>query len=196
MSIMNAVGLVGADSPPKVVQVGGVDAAGDLRPMVVGTDGSMISNGAGAVVTPTVTVSTTPAYAAGDSVGGKLTLTSAVRVSGGIALLQSVVILDRANQKPAGTLLIFDSDPSAATITDNAAFVYSTDDLKVVAAIPVATTDYITINSKAIANIRNIGALVKAASGTTLYAAFVLTSTPTFAATTNVQIELGLIHVN
>lgn len=152
--------------------------------------------GAGAVVTPTVTVSTTPAYAAGDSVGGKLTLTSAVRVSGGIALLQSVVILDRANQKPAGTLLIFDSDPSAATITDNAAFVYSTDDLKVVAAIPVATTDYITINSKAIANIRNIGAVVKAASGTTLYAAFVLTSTPTFAATSNVQIELGFIHVN
>lgn len=196
MSIMNAVAAVGADAPPKVVQVGGIDSAGDLRPMVVGTDGSMISVGAGVVVTPTITVSTSPAYTAGDSIGGKITLANAVRISGGTTLLQSIMILDRANQKPTGTILVFNADPAAATITDNAAFVFSTDDLKVVAPIPVNTFDYITINTKAVAMLRNLGAEVKAASGTTLYAAFVTTSTPTFAATTDVQIAFGFIHVN
>lgn len=195
MSIMNAVAAVGAYAPPKVVQVGGIDSAGDLRPMAVGTDGSMTSAGTGAVVTPTITVSTTPAYSAGDSIGGKITLANAVRISGGITLLQSIAILDRANQKPTGTILLFNADPSAATITDNAAFVFSTDDLKVVAAIPVITADYVTINSKAVAMLRNLGAEVKAAA-TTLYAAFVVTSTPTFAATTDLQLAFGFIHVN
>lgn len=152
--------------------------------------------GAGAVVIPTITVSTSPAYSAGDSIGGKITLTSAVRVSGGIALLQSIQILDRANQKPTGTILLFNADPSAATITDNAAFVFSTDDLKVDATIPVITSDYITINSKAVANLRNVGALVKAASGTTLYAAFVCTNTPTFAATSDLRIAFDFLHAN
>ena len=35
MSIMHAVAAVGADAPPKVVQVGGVDSAGDLRAIQV-----------------------------------------------------------------------------------------------------------------------------------------------------------------
>lgn len=151
--------------------------------------------GAGVVVTPTITVSTTPAYSAGDSIGGKITLANAVRISGGITLLQSIMILDQANQKPTGTILLFNADPSAATITDNAAFVFSTDDLKLVAAIPVTTADYVTINSKAVAMLRNLGAEVKAAA-TTLYAVFVVTSTPTFVATTDLQMAFGMIHVN
>lgn len=148
------------------------------------------------VVTPTITVSTSPAYTAGDSIGGKITLANAVRVSGGSSLLQSIMMLDRANQKPIGTILIFNADPSAATLTDNAAFVFSTDDLKVVAEIPVITSDWVTINSKAVANLRNIGAVVKAASGTSLYAAFVATNTPTEAATTDIQMIFGLIGIN
>lgn len=151
---------------------------------------------AASVVTPTITASTSPAYTPGDSIGGKITLTSAVRVSGGVTILNSLMILDRANQKPTGTILIFNADPSAATLTDNAAFVYSTDDLKVVAAVPVASTDYTTINSKATANLSALAREVKVASGTSLYAAFVVTSTPTFAATTDVQIAFGFIHLN
>ena len=152
--------------------------------------------GGGAVVTPTITVSTTPAYNAGDSVGGKITLTNAVRVSGGITLLQSIQITDRANQRPTGTILIYNADPAAATLTDNATVVNSTDDFKIVAEIPVAASDYVTVNNKAYATLRNLGAEVKVASGTTLYASFVLTSTPTFVATTDLQMMFGFIHVN
>lgn len=148
--------------------------------------------GVSASITPTITVSTTPAYTAGDSIGGKITLANAVRVSGGTALLASVMILDRANQKPAGTILIYNADPTAATLTDNAAVVNSTDDLKVIAAIPVAATDYVTINGKAYANPSFDAKVVKAASGTSLFASFTTTTTPTFAVTTDWQMTFGL----
>lgn len=140
---------------------------------------------------------TAAAYTAGDSIGGKLTLAGAVAAPGGSSLLQSVMLLDRANQKPQGTLLIFDSNPTAATLTDKTAFVFSTDDLKVTAAVPVVTADWVTINGKAVATLANIGRLVKAAAGqTTLYAAFVTTSTPTFAATTDVQMRFHFAPLN
>src|SRR5215208_356011 len=112
------------------------------------------------ILTPTITVDTAQ-YSAGDSVGGKLTLSLALKAGHG-ASLESLVVLDRANQKAAFELLIFESDPTVATITNNAAFVFSTDDLKVIARIAVAAADYVTINSKAVAMLKNIGALLKA----------------------------------
>jgi len=154
-----------------------------------------VSNG-GKTVTPTITVSTSPAYTAGDSLGGKITLANAVRVSGGLSLLQSIMIADRANQKPAGTIFIYNADPSAATLTDNVAMVNSTNDFNIVAQIPVLNSDYVTVNSKAYAKLRNIGAEVGALTGTTLYASFALTNTPTFAATTDVQMMYDFIYIN
>lgn len=148
-------------------------------------------------ITLALTVTAASAYTAGDSIGGKLTLTGAVAAPGGTSLLQSVMLLDRANQKPQGTILIFDSDPAAATLTDKTGFVFSTDDLKVVAAVPVVSADWVTINGKAVATLANIGRLVKAAAKqTTLYAAFVTTSTPTFAATTDVQMRFHFAPLN
>lgn len=150
--------------------------------------------GKSVVVTPTLTVSTSPAYTAGDIVAGKITLTSAVRVSGGISYLMNIMITDRANQKPAGYVVIFNADPTAATLTDNAAANFSTDDFKVVAAVTVADTDYVVINSKAYASVDVNGKMCKAASGTTLYAAFVLSSTPTFAATSDLQMQFAFVQ--
>lgn len=152
--------------------------------------------GSGKGVKVALTVSTSPAYSSGDSIGGKITIANAVRVSGGVSILNSIEILDRANQKAGGTIYIFDADPSAATITDNSAFVFSTDDLKVVAQISVSSADYTTTNSKATANLSALARTVQAASGTSLYAAFVTTSTPTYAATTDVQIVFGFVYVN
>lgn len=152
--------------------------------------------GNGIVVKVALVVSTTPAYTAGDNVGGLITIASAVRASGGLAILASIQLLDRANQKPVGTIYIFDANPAAATITDNAAFVFSTDDLKVVAQIPVSTSDWVTTNSKASANLSSLSREIQTASGTTLYAAFVTTGTPTFVATTDMQMVFGFIYGN
>lgn len=161
-------------------------------------DGSAVTqpvSGAGAGVKVALTV-TAAAYSAGNSIGGLITIANAVRVSGGVSILASIQILDRANQKPTGTIYIFDANPTNATLTDKTAFVFSTDDLKVIAQIPVVSTDYVTTNSKASASLANLARVVQAASGTTLYAAFVPTSTPTFAATTDVQLIFNLVYVN
>jgi DNA-binding phage protein len=145
------------------------------------------------VIKDTTAVSSSPAYTAGDAVGGKRTIANAVRTPG-TGILESITILDRANQKAGMTLFIFDADPTVATITDNAAFVFSTDDLKVIAQINIGASDYVTTNSKAIAQKTGLGVALKAASGTTLYAALVTTGTPTFAATTDVQLEYGILQ--
>jgi len=152
--------------------------------------------GSGKAVKVALTVSTTPAYSSGDSIGGKITIANAVRVSGGVSILTTLQLLDRANQKPAGTIYLFDADPTNATLTDNAAVVFSTDDLKIVAQIPVASTDWIATNSKATANLSGLAREVQAVSGTTLYAAFVTTLTPTFGATTDMQMIFGFAYVN
>lgn len=141
------------------------------------------------------TAVSTSAYTAGDAVGGKRTITGALRTSNGSGILESITILDRANQKAAMELFIFDSDPTAATITDNAAFVFSTDDLKVLAHVTIAATDYITINSKAIATIKGLGIALRGAnSNTSLYAALVTTGTPTYVATTDLQLIYGILQ--
>lgn len=140
-------------------------------------------------VTPTID---TNIYAAGDAVGGKQTLTGACRISGGIATLESLVVVDKGNQKANLTILFFDSDPSAATITNNAAFVYSTDISKLIGRINIATADYETIDSEAIGVVRNIGLKLKASGSAILYAAVVLTSgTPTYTATSDLIFKYG-----
>jgi hypothetical protein len=125
-------------------------------------------------------------------VGGKRTLTGAL-TSVGTGILESIIVLDRANQKAALDIFIFDADPTAATLADKTAFVFSTDDLKVIAHVSVAASDYVTVNSKAVAHESSLGIALKA-SGTTLWAAVVTSGTPTYAATTDVQVTFGILQ--
>ena len=149
----------------------------------------------GLVITPTIAVSASPDYSSGDSMGGKITLTNVARVTGGLSKLQTITVIDRANQKPAGTLLFFGADPAAATITDNAAFAISTDVLKVVASHAIAAADYVTIDSIAFLCYGNINKLVQPVA-TSLYAAFVVTTASNMAATTDLQIAFGFEYIN
>lgn len=149
--------------------------------------------GSSLTVTPTHTVDTA-AYSAGDTVGGIITIANAFRASGKEAILQSIHILDRSNQKPTGNLLFFNASPAAATTTDNAAFVYSTDDLKEVARVPIVTADYVTINSKAVANLSNLGRQVYATTGTSLFVVFVTDGAPDFVASTDLQISYSFLR--
>lgn len=134
------------------------------------------------------------AYEAGDAVGGKITITSAMRVSGGTGVLQSIQVIDKGNQKVALELLIFDSDPTAATITDDTAFVYSTDISKQIARIPIAASDYVTLNSIATASIGGLSRIIKASGSANLYAALITTGTPTYISTSDIIITFGILQ--
>lgn len=166
--------------------------------MATGTVVKIIPTGKQVSIIPTV--STTPAYSSGDSIGGKMTISGALEAQTVGTILQSILIVDRANQKPQGDILIFNDDPAAATITDNAAFVFSTDTARLVARIPVATADYVSINSMAVANLSNLQRIVSSPSSSghpgKLYAAWVTTSTPTFAATTDIMLVFGFVQSN
>lgn len=140
-------------------------------------------------------VSTTPAYSAGDCVGGLLTISNAVRVSGGTAVLQSLFLRDTSNQKAALTLLIFNANPSASTFTDNVALAIHANDIdKIIRCINIAAADYTTVDSKAFVDLSPGGRVLKAASGTSLYAALLTSGTPTYAATTALLLRLGLLQ--
>lgn len=134
------------------------------------------------------------AYEAGDAVGGKVTITNAMRVSGGTGVLQSIQVIDKGNQKAALEILIFDSDPSAATITDDTAFAYSTDITKQIARVSIAASDYVTIDSKATASIGGLSRIVQASGSTNLYAAVVTTGTPTYTSTSDIIVTFGILQ--
>ncbi len=144
-------------------------------------------------VSPTVTAG---AYAAGQSFGGKQTLTGAVLWTSGVAKLTSLVVTDKGNQKPVLDILLFNSDPAAATVTDNGAFAFSTDIAKVVGRVRVSAADYVTVDSKAIAVVPVSGLppqILLASGGTPLYAvAVVVSGTPTPASTSDITFRYGL----
>lgn len=165
--------------------------ASDAEPTPVSADGDAVHawldrTGRARTALPGTVVSVTPTidtniFAAGDAVGGKQMLTNVARVSGSEVVLDSLTVVDKGNQKPNLTVLFFDSDPSAATITNNAAFVFSTDVSKLVGRVNVVTADFETVDSKAVACLKNVHLGMLPSGSRSLYAAVVLTSgTPTF----------------
>lgn len=144
------------------------------------------------VITITPTISTT-IYASGDAVGGIQDLANAVRVSNGKAILQSLIVVDKANQKKALTLLFFDSNPAAATVIDNAAFVFSTDISKLVGKVNVVTSDYESVNGIALANLGAsvLSKIMKSSGGSDLYVVVITTDTPTYLTTADLTFKYG-----
>jgi hypothetical protein len=162
----------------------------------VGTVSSLTSGNVGGFtkvihVQPTVN---TAAYSAGNTVGGIQTLTNAVRVSGGTAVLESIHIIDRANQKAAFDILIFESNPAAATTTDHAAFVWSTDDLKLIGHVAVSAADYVTVGGEAVAHETSLGIALQASGSANLYVVAVTSGAPDYVAATDLQFTYGLLQ--
>jgi len=143
---------------------------------------------------PTVTVSTSPAYTSGDTIGGKITLTNAMRVSSGSGVLQSLLLFDAANQKPVGNIFLFDADLTG-TMTDNSAVTWNTADFaKCLGQFPVATADWVTVSSRGIGTVRGINLAVAANGSRNLYAVFVTTSTRSSAATSHLTLAFGFLQ--
>lgn len=140
--------------------------------------------------TPTITAG---AYAAGDLVGTKMSFSSAVRSAGGGGMLHTVVIADKGKQDAVLDLVLFDSDPSSTTFTDNDPFDVADDDLtKIIGAVQVLTYTDFADNSVAVEPAA--GVVFKLASGTTLYGALVARTTPTYTSTSDLTVRLGILQ--
>lgn len=127
-------------------------------------------------------------YAPGDLLGGKLTLSNAMRVAAGSGILQDIVVQDLSNQKAALDVVIFDADPSTTTFTNNAALDVSDADLvRIIGHVSILASDYISFADNAVATKSGLAMPVDVAAGRNLYACVVCRGTPTYTAN-----ELGI----
>ena len=104
----------------------------------------MRRDGLVATLTPALSVG---AYGSGDVMGAPMEIPEGVLDTKGLAILRTVVVLDKANQKAAVDLLIFDADPGNVG-ADNAALDLSATQLDMlIGRISVATGDYTTLKT-------------------------------------------------
>jgi hypothetical protein len=141
-----------------------------------------------------LTVTANSAYSSGNVVGSKQT----IALPNVPALIQNVTVSDRdaGNHAPL-TVLFFESDPSASTITDKTAFVEAAaDSPRFLGHVDIAATDYRDAGGVAHATVKP-GAIIAVGSGAArnIYAVVITTGTPTWTATTGkLGIRLGLLR--
>jgi hypothetical protein len=165
-------------------------------PVVIASDQSLIPvGGSTAVVAVNPTVDTA-IYAALDIIGGELTITGAMRISGGTGILQAITIIDDDNEKAAFDILLYNAALSG-TKTDNGALGYnSADAAKFLGRVQVLSSDYLTYisGSQAIASIRGIGLPVASSGSANLFAIILATGTPTYTAATDLHLMFHFLR--
>jgi hypothetical protein len=131
-------------------------------------------------------------YAAGDLIGGKLTLTPAVRLPGCGGIIVRITVADKAKQNAPIDVVFFVADPTGTTFTDQAAFAIADADLLNAFHVQVLASDYASYSDNSEATVNNVGAAFRLASGSALYAALVSRGTPTYAAAGDLQLTVGI----
>jgi hypothetical protein len=167
-----------------------VDAT-DAGDVPVTLDGEVITTGGATIVQqPTVTAG---AYSAGDAVGGLLTFANAARVSGGGGVIKSVTIIDDAGQDAELELWLFDRTFTA--MADNAAWAPSEADLENLVGV-ISTADsargWMAAGTPSVITI-DVATRFDL-NGTSLFGQLVTRGTPTFAATDDVTVKVGLLQ--
>lgn len=162
--------------------------------------GSLTVDGDVTVTSPDIVVTVTPtvdtsAYANGDLLFDATEVANAVRSNGSTAILQSVTIIDKADQKTAFALLIANAATDFGTL-NSAPDPDDTEAATVIGWVPVVAADYVDLGGASVACICNIGLLLKAGAATTsLYIAGVNgTGTPTYSAASDLVLQLGFLR--
>lgn len=140
------------------------------------------------------------AYGAGDVVGTPVEITKALISTGGQAMLRSLVVIDKADQKAHLDLYFFDSQPASSVGADNAAFAPTDADMtKCLGRINIPQASYLSAGSNAEQTLRDLNLMLQAApsrasgqAGDSLWMVVVARGTPTYASASDLQIRLGL----
>ena len=147
-------------------------------------------SGHGESITQTPTV-TAGAYSAGDAVGGLLTFANAALVSTGGGIIKQVLIIDDAGQDAEMELWLFNATFTA--MADNAPWAPSQADLrKLVGIVTTVDGSWFAAGTPSVARILDVGRYDLA--GTSLFGQLVARGTPTFAATDDVSVIIGILQ--
>jgi len=135
----------------------------------------------------------TSAYASGDLIDDKITITDADNTKSVSGVIHSVVVTDLAKQSADLDLVIFDSDPSSTTFTDNGAFDVDDTDLPKIVGVAQITT-HVTFNDNSVSIAHGTNIPFRVPSGVSLYGALVSRGTPTYVSATDLQVRIGILE--
>ena len=133
-------------------------------------------------VTPTITAG---AYSANDNVGGLLKFKDPD--IDGQGTIVGIAVGDAAKQDAATDIVFFSSDPSASTFTNNAAQAIADADLPKIVHVENITA-YDDFSDNSVATVSSISTKVDFTEG--IYAALVTRGTPTYVATSDLDITI------
>ena len=162
----------------------------DDRPLAVEQQGDTTVRSAGIPISQTPTV-TAGAYIAGDAVGGLLTFAGAARVAGDGGVIKDVIIIKDNGNTAALELWLFNATFTA--MVDNAPWAPSEADLRKLVAI-IATADGASFAAGTPAVARVECSQYYECTGTSLFGQLVTRGTPTFGATDDVTVKIGLLQ--
>jgi hypothetical protein len=195
------IGNVGINSGSNTIGNVGINAGSNLIGTVGITSGSVGlvagENLIGKIGQPYSTVSVTPtitsgAYSANDGIGGKMTLSNALRTSNAGGTWQSLLVSDKNNQKAQLNVLLFNYDPTSGSYTDNSPLILGSDISKLIRNVTINASDYQTVaGSVAIADINVMQTVNGGSTNGTLYAVAMTPGTPSYASTSDITFQFG-----
>ncbi len=139
-----------------------------------------------------VTVSTSPAYSAGDSIGGLITISNALNRHGA-GILRQLTVVDLDNHTLTGVFIFFSANPSGSTLTDNAAVSIAAADIsKVIDVYAISSGGSYSEMSSGIQTFTVTPNVYLQAASSTLYMAIKSIGTPTFTGAANLKILMTI----
>lgn len=156
-------------------------------------------NHVGQVATGGIVVALTPvcdtlAYTAADVLFATVEVPNAVRVSGGKAILESVVVLDEDDQAAAAMDLYFLRSNVALGTVNEAISITDANAREIQGFVPIAATDFKDLIASRVACVKNIGLVLQPTTGTSVYVAATTAGTPTQTAS-GIKLRLGFRYI-
>lgn len=145
------------------------------------------------VITFTPTLDTA-IYASGDTLFVATALSGVTRANDERALLQSIAVIDKDDQKPALRLVFFSASVAFGTL-NAAPSISDADAANYLGHVDIAAADYVDLGGVSVACAKGINLLLESVSGaTSVYIAAMLTAgTPTHTAS-GLVFRLGVVH--
>lgn len=151
---------------------------------------SISSAGVTLSATPTITAG---AYSANDAVGQLLELENAARIAGGGGIITNVSLRDSAGQNAEVQFWFFSE--AITDTSDNDPFTLSDTDIdKRVGIIFSTDGEYAAVGTKSVLDIKDTLRFDLVAGGTSLYLKIVTRGTPTYTATDNLNVHVGILQ--
>lgn len=147
------------------------------------------------VIDVTLTVDTGGAYSAGEVVCDTAEIAGVLTSRSGRAILQSLTVIDKSDQKAALSLIFLKSNVSLGTKNDTPNVSDSNAGSAVIGVVPVAAADYVDLGGVAAATVRNIGLILQPDHPDTgLYVSAITSGTPTYGAASDLSLKLGFLR--